>query len=93
MPPHPPHNSPHPSGTTTPAASVNAQNLYEKYTPTSFVPIRRKSLVTALEKAAASGPTDEEVHVEEWHMDIDKKELRWESYVKAGYYVSIDYSA
>ncbi|EIM91604.1 Galactokinase [Stereum hirsutum FP-91666 SS1] len=84
--PHPPHNSPHPSGTTTPAASVNAQNLYEKYTPTSFVPIRRKSLVTALEKAAEGGPTDEEVHVEEWHMDIDKKELRWESYVKAGYY-------
>jgi hypothetical protein len=23
----------------------------------------------------------------EWHLDIDKKELRWESYVKAGYYV------
>ncbi|KAF9446160.1 galactokinase gal [Macrolepiota fuliginosa MF-IS2] len=23
---------------------------------------------------------------EGWHLDIDKKELRWESYVKAGYY-------
>lgn len=95
--PHTPHTSPHASGTTTPAASVNAQNLYEKYLPQSFAPIRRKSLATALEKAAEKigvteeskvEPTDEEVHVEEWHMDIDKKELRWESYVKAGYYVS-----
>lgn len=89
--PHPPHNSPHASGTATPAASVNAQNLYEKYTSQSFVPIRRKSLATVLEKATEKGevaPSDEEVHVEEWHMDIDKKELRWESYVKAGYYVS-----
>jgi hypothetical protein len=23
----------------------------------------------------------------EWLLDIDKNELRWESYVKAGYYV------
>lgn len=26
------------------------------------------------------------VHAEQWHLDIDTKQLRWESYVKAGYY-------
>jgi hypothetical protein len=31
---------------------------------------------------------DEEVHAEEWDLDINTKELRWESYVKAGYFVS-----
>ena len=34
---------------------------------------------------------DEEVNqsvdVQSWHLDINPKELRWESYVKAGYYV------
>jgi len=25
--------------------------------------------------------------VDGWHLDINTKELRWESYVKAGYYV------
>jgi len=25
-------------------------------------------------------------HASNWHMDIDKNQLRWESYVKAGYY-------
>jgi galactokinase len=34
-------------------------------------------------------PTDEDVHVEQWHLGIDKKQLRWESYVKAGYYVRL----
>ena len=28
----------------------------------------------------------EHVNVKEWHLDIDPRELRWESYVKAGYY-------
>ena len=27
------------------------------------------------------------LHAEGWHLDINTKELRWESYVKAGYYV------
>jgi len=27
--------------------------------------------------------------VGEWHLDIDKIELRWENYVKAAYYVSV----
>jgi galactokinase len=29
------------------------------------------------------------VRVAPWHLDIDKSELRWESYVKAGYYVCV----
>lgn len=44
-----------------------------------------------LSVSAAGGGSDipeEAVHAEEWHMDIDTKQLRWESYVKAGYYVS-----
>lgn len=28
-------------------------------------------------------------HSQEWSLEIDKTQLRWESYVKAGYYVSI----
>ncbi|KAF8895977.1 GHMP kinase [Infundibulicybe gibba] len=31
-------------------------------------------------------PKEEEVHIEGWHLDINTQELRWESYVKAGYY-------
>jgi galactokinase len=27
------------------------------------------------------------LRAEEWQLDIDKSQLRWESYVKAGYYV------
>ncbi|EIW84476.1 hypothetical protein CONPUDRAFT_151494 [Coniophora puteana RWD-64-598 SS2] len=30
-------------------------------------------------------------HVEEWHLDINKSELRWESYVKAGYYRALNH--
>ena len=29
----------------------------------------------------------EKNHLHEWTLDIDKTQLRWESYVKAGYYV------
>ncbi|TFY80169.1 hypothetical protein EWM64_g3840 [Hericium alpestre] len=57
---------------------VHAQNLHDKYTPTTFTPKRRRSVT--------EGPSEEEVHLEEWELGIDKKELRWESYVKAGYY-------
>jgi hypothetical protein len=31
---------------------------------------------------------DDEVHVEGWHLDIPQQ-LRWENYVKAGYYVRV----
>jgi len=58
---------------------VIAQNLHSKYTPQVFAP-------------APKGPADineSEVHAESWYLDINKRELRWESYVKAGYYVSI----
>ncbi|KAI0052334.1 galactokinase gal [Auriscalpium vulgare] len=63
-----------------PRGDVNAHNLHHKYTPQSFTPTKKRS------NSIGSGPPEEEVHVEEWHLDIDKKELRWESYVKAGYY-------
>ncbi|KAI0312445.1 galactokinase gal [Amylostereum chailletii] len=60
--------------------AVNAQNLLPKYTAQTFSPMRlRKNSIT-------EDPGVADVHVEEWHLDIDKKELRWESYVKAGYY-------
>ena len=62
--------------------SVIAENLYPKYTRQVFHPVRKLSV---------SGTDDIPecaVHVEEWHMDIDTKQLKWESYVKAGYYVS-----
>ncbi|KAJ7759392.1 Galactokinase [Mycena maculata] len=51
--------------------SVIAENLQPKYTRQVFTPI----------------PTnvDEQVHVEGWHLEIPHQ-LRWENYVKAGYY-------
>ncbi|KAI0267823.1 galactokinase gal [Gloeopeniophorella convolvens] len=58
--------------------AVNAHNLHNKYPSQFFAPTRKRS--------ASEEPSDDEVHVEEWHLDIDPKELRWESYVKAGYY-------
>lgn len=60
---------------------VHAQNLSDKYTPQEFAPMLR----TALRKEAVESER-EHVHVKEWHLDIDPRELRWESYVKAGYY-------
>ncbi|TRM64531.1 GHMP kinase [Schizophyllum amplum] len=53
---------------------VVAQNLAKKYGPQVFTPLSSPS------KEAAEDP------VRVWQLDIDKKELRWESYVKAGYY-------
>ncbi|KAJ7576828.1 Galactokinase [Mycena floridula] len=57
--------------------SVIAENVHPKYTRQVFAPKRRESI---------SSISDEVVHAEEWHMDINPKELRWESYVKAGYF-------
>lgn len=57
--------------------SVVADNLHPKYTRQSFAPARDKY----------EGISDGNALVEGWHLDINTKELRWESYVKAGYYV------
>jgi hypothetical protein len=70
-----------PEGHDHPGAVV-ADNLHDKYTTQAFMPKRTRS-----ESVSRIG--DEEVHVEEWLMDINTKELRWESYVKAGYFVSL----
>lgn len=57
--------------------SVVTENLHPKYTRQSFTPAP-----TQFEDAS-----DRDVLIEGWHLDINTKELRWESYVKAGYYV------
>lgn len=56
--------------------SVVAENLYSKYTRQLFAPVLRDPEEIGETKA----------HGERWHLDINTKELRWESYVKAGYY-------
>ncbi|EIW57193.1 galactokinase gal [Trametes versicolor FP-101664 SS1] len=76
------------SGTSTPSShppgGVKAENLDPKYKPQHFVPKFNSALgPSAAEEADAAS----NVHAEtSWHLDIDKRELRWESYVKAGYY-------
>ncbi|KAG1781748.1 ribosomal protein S5 domain 2-type protein [Suillus placidus] len=65
------------SGGHTPG-SVVAENLHTRYTRQVFMPTRRHTLGDDV-------PLDA-VRVAPWHLDIDKSELRWESYVKAGYY-------
>lgn len=52
--------------------SVIADNMHTKYTRQTFAP------------SQVSDANDS--HAEAWRLDIDTKELRWESYVKAGYY-------
>ncbi|KAI0248884.1 Galactokinase [Lactifluus subvellereus] len=61
--------------------AVDAQNLHHKYLPRSFSPIC-KSFVSG----KLSQDTVDVGHPREWHLEIDKSELHWESYVKAGYY-------
>ncbi|KAJ7340741.1 Galactokinase [Mycena albidolilacea] len=55
--------------------SVIAENLHPKYTRQVFAPAPK----------AKPANVDDEVHVEGWHLEIPQ-ELRWENYVKAGYY-------
>ncbi|ESK96578.1 galactokinase gal [Moniliophthora roreri MCA 2997] len=55
---------------------VVAENAHAKYTRQTFAPSQQRR----------GSVTEGQVHIEEWHLDINKKELRWESYVKAGYY-------
>lgn len=63
--------------------AVRAQNLEHRFPPQSFSPLSIPSVSSEVvgNEAGVRGAG-------EWHLDIDKKELRWESYVKAGYYVS-----
>ncbi|KAF8972142.1 galactokinase gal [Flammula alnicola] len=56
--------------------SVVAENLLPKYTRQVFAP--------AVKEPQEVG--EQHARVESWHLDINTKELRWESYVKAGYY-------
>lgn len=65
------------SAENRPSGCVVADNLYPKYTQQTFTPG-----FTALEKKT-------EHDDQGWHLEIDKGKLRWESYVKAGYYVSL----
>jgi len=58
--------------------SVVIENLNPKYTRQYFAPASTK---------CEDVSSDKGVCVEGWHLDINSKELRWESYVKAGYYV------
>ncbi|KAJ7195614.1 Galactokinase [Mycena pura] len=58
--------------------SVIAENLQSKYTRQVFAPAPKRR-----------SSSEEEVHVEGWHLDIPK-ELRWENYVKAGYHGVLD---
>ncbi|KAF9220410.1 galactokinase gal [Gyrodon lividus] len=70
-----------PAGDPTPG-SVVVDNLHKKYEPQVFAPTR-KPTVGAVGKEDV--PKDA-VHVEAWHLDINKAALGWEGYVKAGYY-------
>ncbi|KAI0058747.1 galactokinase gal [Artomyces pyxidatus] len=72
-----------------PRGSVNAHNLHYKYPPRSFSPVKKRSQAGS---TPDEEPGEDAVHVEEWHLEIDKKELRWESYVKAGYYGVLNHS-
>lgn len=65
--------------------SVVADNLHPKYTRQTFVPARKLSVSGS---SAGKDIPEDAVHVEQWHLGIDPTQLRWESYVKAGYYVS-----
>lgn len=63
-----------------------------KYTPQTFSPTMFRPPSSAGEKERQDQEDkvmEGAVHAEGWHMDIDKTQLRWESYVKAGYYVSL----
>ncbi|PPQ63934.1 hypothetical protein CVT24_009109 [Panaeolus cyanescens] len=57
--------------------SVHAQNLAPKYQNQIFAPVF---------KTLDNDRSSSDANVEGWHLDINTKELRWESYVKAGYY-------
>lgn len=61
---------------TSTAGAVVAENLQLKYPTQRFAPIS---------EVTKTGKPDE--HSKTWFLDIDTTVLRWESYIKAGYYV------
>ena len=65
--------------------SVVAENLDAKYTRQAFAP--------APKNAESLDIGEDMVRVQGWGLDINTKELRWESYVKAGYYVRLLFSS
>ncbi|KAF9498730.1 Galactokinase [Pleurotus eryngii] len=60
------------------SGSVIIENLHSKYPRQVFAPLRRTT--------QGPGQGSDAIHAEGWHLEINPKELRWESYVKAGYY-------
>ncbi|KAG6917711.1 hypothetical protein DXG01_001362 [Tephrocybe rancida] len=76
--PRPGSASPPAPATRVVPGSVIAENLHTKYPRQSFAPVRRPSI--------SQEPGQDQVHAEGWELDINTQELRWESYVKAGYY-------
>lgn len=62
--------------------SVVVENVDDKYARQVFVPTRTSLLGNSI--------TEKDVR-DEWDLSIDTKQLRWESYVKAGYYVNVDF--
>ncbi|KAF8754370.1 Galactokinase [Rhizoctonia solani] len=79
-------------------STIHAQNIDGRYNDEAFKPERvpvkshggpgRRAMgqtVEAMEENRRSQP-------KEWHLGIDTSSLRWESYVKAGYYVGNQHS-
>ena len=60
---------------------MHAQNLNDRYAPQAFAPMLREGV-----KRVTLESGQEHVDVKKWDLDMDPWELRWESYVKAGYY-------
>ncbi|KAI0090920.1 Galactokinase [Irpex rosettiformis] len=75
-------------GDQTKYGEVKARNTLPKYEPREFVPtLIADTQVTSTENHTINISEDPALSKNvQWHMDIDKTQLRWESYVKAGYY-------
>src|SRR5271170_2271859 len=70
-----------------PPGSVVVENTDRKYARQEFVPEPRSVPVPVSVISEEEAGRPQERHVEKWYLDIDTEQLRWESYVKAGYYV------
>ncbi|KAG8679619.1 galactokinase, partial [Ceratobasidium sp. 395] len=72
--------------------TIHAQNLDGRYNDEAFKPERRPVKPKGGPGRRAMGQTVEAMEQErraqptEWHLGIDTSSLRWESYIKAGYY-------
>ncbi|KAH8092569.1 Galactokinase [Cristinia sonorae] len=78
--------APHEPSTRDPG-HVNAHNVTPKYVPQSFTPMLRRRADSIAKQEKQEEEEQGNLYLEsDWHLDIDKRELRWESYVKAGYY-------